>query len=813
MTALMLGVGILVLLLYALSGSSLPVARAGTIGDIDTTDDDVATNGNCTLREAIEAADTDMPVDQCSAGSGDDTIVVPAGTYTLTLTSGVSNRDFGDLDIYSSDALTLAGAGSASTLINADGIDRVLQIASGSGTVVISGATILGGQISGSGAGIYNADADLVLINSVVSDNVATGNGGGVYNSSGHLTLSGGQVISNSGMSGAGVWIGSGDLTIDGAYVLSNTASIFGGGVNVGSGNVDFVSGQVALNRGLNGAGIYVQDGLATISGGHVVSNTALAGGGGIYLYNGSAILSAGGIISNTADGGGGGVYVGNTSATFTQTGDSLISLNGAADGGGVYLWEGSAVLDAGEVRDNIATDGAGVHLRLAGARLTQGGSSVIEDNDAERYGGGIYIWRGSVTMSGGEIISNTACRRGGGVGVATTDAVFTQTGDSLIAYNVVSGQAVEDGGGGLYIDDGAASLTGGEVAHNLAQYGGGLFVSYGDATLNGGQMVSNTAGSGAGIYLYQSSANLYQSGSTLVAHNTATGTQSSEGGAGLYIRNGAASLSGAQFIENRSNSSRGGALVARFGSATLSGVDIESNSAEVGGGMYVYQGSVSVHGGGLISNTASQAGGGFYVEMGGSATLESAHVVANSATNNNGGGGYNSSGSVTMVNTTLSGNSSGYWGGGYYHGSGTTVFTYTTVAHNTAAANGDGIYFTNSGSFLVHNSIIANNGSVNCNYNLTSNDYNLEYGNTCGLNATNDITDTDPLLDPLSGVSDAILHPLGDGSPAIDQGSCVVGITADQRGVSRPEGVFCDIGAYEWIRLKVYLPLAMRGW
>ena len=40
----------------------------------------------------------------------------------------------------------------------------------------------------------------------------------------------------------------------------------------------------------------------------------------------------------------------------------------------------------------------------------------------------------------------------------------------------------------------------------------------------------------------------------------------------------------------------------------------------------------------------------------------------------------------------------------------------------------------------------------------------------------------------------------------------CIAGITTDQRGVARPEGATCDIGAYEWEWEKVYLTLVLRG-
>lgn len=58
---------------------------ASTTITVNTFADDLAVNGNCTLREAIQSANTDSAVDACPAGSGADTIVLAAGTYTLTI--------------------------------------------------------------------------------------------------------------------------------------------------------------------------------------------------------------------------------------------------------------------------------------------------------------------------------------------------------------------------------------------------------------------------------------------------------------------------------------------------------------------------------------------------------------------------------------------------------------------------------------------------------------------------------------------------------------------------------------------------------
>jgi hypothetical protein len=153
--------------------------------------------------------------------------------------------------------------------------------------------------------------------------------------------------------------------------------------------------------------------------------------------------------------------------------------------------------------------------------------------------------------------------------------------------------------------------------------------------------------------------------------------------------------------------------------------------------------------------------------------------------------------------------------GGGLYSNGGTSVLTYTTVASNTAASGG-GIYKA-GGTVLLQDTIVAYNGT-NCNTGLTSAGHNLEDDDTCGLGASGDMTDTNPLLGPLtadggpsagSGQS-TLVHPLLAGSPAINHGVCIAGITTDQRGAVRITP--CDIGAYEYV-LRVYLPLVLRAY
>ena len=137
----------LMTLLLTLGALSSPAQAATTI-IVTTTDDELNSDGDCALREAIQAANTDTAVDACPAGSGDDAITLGAGSYTLTLAGTLEdNNATGDLDIVGSTGdLTVNGAGASSTIIDGGGIDRVLHILNG--TATINDATVTNGLLA-----------------------------------------------------------------------------------------------------------------------------------------------------------------------------------------------------------------------------------------------------------------------------------------------------------------------------------------------------------------------------------------------------------------------------------------------------------------------------------------------------------------------------------------------------------------------------------------------------------------------------------------------------------------------------------------
>jgi CSLREA domain-containing protein len=234
-------------------------AQAAATISVNTTTDELNSDGDCSLREAIQSANTDTAVDACSAGSGADTIDVPAGTYTLTVPgAGEVANQTGDLNILTQ--VTINGNGAIIQACDngggpCTGIDRVFDVASGgaltiSRLTVSNGYSFLGGFIGGGvGGGIYNGGVftavdstishnsagygaaiynmgTVDLINTTVSSNhtrdAVPGAGGGLFNRQGTVLITSSTLSSNSAVFGGGLY-GSGSVTIKGTILSDNS--------------------------------------------------------------------------------------------------------------------------------------------------------------------------------------------------------------------------------------------------------------------------------------------------------------------------------------------------------------------------------------------------------------------------------------------------------------------------------------------------------------------------------------------------------------------------------------------------------------
>jgi CSLREA domain-containing protein len=309
---------ILFAVLASLLGSALIVTPAYALSiDVTTTDDELNNDGDCSLREAIQTANTNAPVDACTTGAGADLINLPAGTYTLTIPGAGENANAtGDLDI--TQALIINGAGAGITTIQAgatpgSGIDRVLHI--GSVPVIINKVTIANGLCAFCDGGGINSTGKLNVTNSIILNNYTNNNnytvngGGGIYYGGTdtltvtNSTFSGNSAFNNFYATYGGSIYNLSSLTVTNSTFSGNTANYGGGIDNLGTATVT----NSTFSNNESGFGGILNSGVLSVTNSTFFGNLAVDGGGIANLGTATVANStfSGNIVSTTSDGGG----------------------------------------------------------------------------------------------------------------------------------------------------------------------------------------------------------------------------------------------------------------------------------------------------------------------------------------------------------------------------------------------------------------------------------------------------------------------------------------------------------------------------
>jgi adhesin/invasin len=835
-----------------------------------------------TLRETVAAAadgDTITFAQDCT------------GPTKIVLTSQIG---------ISAMTLTIDGSGHAVTIDG--GGATLLFFVAGDGTLTLShltladGSSVIGGAICNFGT--------LTVQSTTLSGNTTTQNGGAV-NNFGTMTLNGSTLTGNSagptgGAEGGGIYNG-GTLTLRNSTLSDNTATDRGGGLNNAGGTATVQNTTLSGNSAVYGGGIANSSAL-TLQNSTFGGNGAGAGGG---IYNDGAATAANTILADTTSGGnclgsvpvtdGGYNLTNNDSscgfADHAVAGDPL--LGALANNGGPTqtqaLGDGSPAIAAGNkdvcrtagvgdvdqrgvprhsvsrgncdigaydtgagpvnaakstierspakiVADGLTTSAITVHARDAnGYPVTVGGANVtlaatigsmsgVTDNHDGSYTATLTSGTaaGTAKVTGG--INNVPMTASTGVAfvagpasgstttISRTPPKIAADGSSTSTITVRAkdqyGNAISTGGSTVTLDTTAGSLS------SVNDNGNGSYTatltsatSLGTATISGtidshaitatttvvfsNPTVTSCADSGAGSL--RDVAAGAPSGSTIVFAQNCTISLSS------YISIAGTTLtidgSGRAVTIDGGHSTR---LFNIASTATVTFVGLTfangSGGGDIGGGIN-NGGTLTVRNSTFSGNSADQGGG---IENGGTATVQSSTFSGNSAGY---GGGIKNTATLTIDNSTFTGNDGGGASGALDNqATGTITVRNSTFAGNTSGLGG---LIYNQGPASFSNTIVSGTGTQ-CmgTVGVTNAGNTLQFGDTsCGFSIT-----ADPLLGSLaSNGGPTQTMALGTGSPAIGAGSAATcqatGVgNLDQRGLSRRADVRgrCDIGAYD---------------
>jgi len=743
------------------SGPLLTTGAPGLIGRIDTTptlvvdslgdtSDGDYSPGHLTLREAIQRA---------NLMSGHRTITFAPSLVgqTITLTS--------PLPALAYDVTITAPAGGIT--IDANHQSGILTIDSGV-TVDLNGLTLANGSDQ-SGGGIDNLGT-LTLTDCTLSGNSAKF-GGGIDNvaASATLTLNDCTLSGNTGGSSGGGILNYGTLRLTNSTLSGNSSAGYGGAI-------DNVGTLTAVNS-------------------TIVLNAAASGGGGFYVFGGTVTLNNTLVAGNTSGGPNDITSFGTLSGSHNLIGDA-----------------GSA----GGLQDK-SVDAAHGNLVGINGSSTRAIATIISMTLA--FNGGLTQTHALVASSPALDAGDTTLAVNASHTALTTDQrgdPFARVSGSSVDIGAFEAQplteplVVNTSADTVDPSDGKLSLREAVLAANgLA---GADTVTF-DASLAGQTITLN----GPLPAISDTLTVTGPVGGITIDANHQSGILTIDSGV-------TAALSGLTLTHGNTSGSGGGIFNA--GTLTLTDCTLSDSSTSNTGGAIQNTGTLTLTDCSLSGNSAHFSGGGIYNDFGAMLTLTGCTLNDNRATTS--GGGIVNFGTLTLTNCTVSGNSTSTFGGGIFTQTALTVIN-STIVLNQASGGGGGIYNTVTGTVTLNNTIVAGNtldGStandiVKSSSATVSGSHNLigDAGNAGGLtNGTNGnlvgvngsgtraiATIINTTLANNGGPTKT--HALASGSPAIDAGDSNLAkdanqqpLTTDQRGApfARVFGSSVDIGACE---------------
>lgn len=643
------------------------IMNVGTTADLFS-----ASDSNCSLREALYAATQHMAFGGCPAGTGGDTILL-AGTYTITRLPVAGHPEQGGafyIGSHAGDILAIAPFEQNSVILDANGVDSVLNVVPGAGTtLIIGGMTLRNGVVSlgecgaggmSFGCGQNVPDAQLNMSNMWITANSDFGlraDGGMIALTRVSVTdnKNTGIVLSHTGVS-----------SFDDVTVSRNVAG--GGGRNLygpGGVQVDNTVGALSVNNSTIAYNTFRSDD---------ASHYTIASAGGIgssgditpivYLRNTLIANNARG--NRTAGGDCGGLF---QSQGYNLIGDPVCDLEGVATGNLIGIDPQLAPLfDYGSGRPT--------HLLLpgspaiaAGNPATPGSGSACARYDGRNLDrtaiGGARCDIGAYQTHADSIVNTQldAVDANTGDGVcATSSHLCSLRAAVMTANNATTFQTIQLPAGHFMItlpptlnpyfnQGGTFSLTG---FYPVTIIGAGP-----DKTIIDGNALDR---------VFTSIGFAVEPAPTVSLHN-------------LTVTNGA-----------DVNTETGGGGIQTSGALLLDHIVASANRSPIGGGLFVTSGaSATIWNSSIVDNNADNGtaaiGGGIYAE-------------------------YFSS--VDINNSTIGRNVSAGIGGGLAVTSNAQMsLSFVTVADNRAATGGGGLDRDGSGNFSLANSIIANNADA----------------------------------------------------------------------------------------------------
>lgn len=476
---------------------------------------------------------------------------------------------------------------------------------------------------------------------------------------------------------------------------------------------------------------------------------------------------------------------------------------------GSIFIDNNACILQPGfrgGLTCDTATEGYGGGIANFGPSLTVTTSQF--NNGKGRVGGAIYSNPQVINISDTSFANNQTASAGGALFIEAPNYPYDIEGKQLTLTNVQFTSNTSFQGGAAYLRLPTVMTNTSFTGNSATQYfGGGAYIA-GRATISNSTFSQNTSlKNGAGLAYYS----IDNPNDYLVLDHTTFTANSAQDDGGAVVINGTSTISDSTFADNISTGngaavyigSPGGESPIVINSTTFS----QNQSGGRGAAIYGSEANLTIAGSTFLSNSAGTEGGALFYAVLRCGLPESSHK------------------DLLVSNSTWTGNTA-VTGGAIFYSVGNQFcnppinhraqLINSTIAGNTAT-EGAGIYYYQNDvlpSYFqkwvleMSNTVVANNIGGNClasdgGDTVFDSGSNLQFpDNSCAAT----IPVADPLLTPLAdnGGPTFTMMPQA-GSPVLDAGNNAICAAApvnnlDQRGITRPIGPSCDIGATEGI-------------
>ncbi len=664
----------------------------------------------------------------------------PLYLYGITITPGAT--------VSISKTITIIGAGAANTVISGgwsggtatNGV-RVFSISGATTVVTLDGLTVTKGRISGNdGGGIYVASGTINVSNSTISGNKAS-HGGGIFGY-GTINVSNSTISGNTVSNDGGGIYGWGTINVTNSTISGNKASTNGGGI-LGVSTINVTNSTVSGNTaGMSGGGIY---GTSTIN----VTNSTVSGnlassyGGGIYGSSSSTINVLNSIVLGNYVGAmpttandidsfgtlnmsysvygvrtGSGTIGGNVGNTTGATIKTLFNAKWSNGVGGKY----QLVMDDGTNTLALADHGGTTQTIaiLSNSAAAYKGTKVYQgDTDKNYYystdGGTNFLnaagtldssTQGHTAITDAQNSSNATIRELGGtvynVGAYALSTVYAKS--TVVTSNLDDRETLNPFVDGVTLREAveyANSHSGGNITFSTTVFTADTTITldaiYGAIAINSDVTITGPTAARVTVTVPVTGRSFNEATQQWEDNANASTFRVFNIAAGLTVSLSNLALLGGDISGNVGTESYGGVISLASGDTNPSTLNLDK---------------VTVQGG------KARFGGGIFGGISSTITLTNSTVSGNSATSDGGGiYGYTNS-TITLTNSTVSTNSANYGGGGIYGGTNSTITLTNSTVSGNSAMNGGGI--SGIGAITVLNSIVLGN-TANSNNDISA--------------------------------------------------------------------------------------------